>query len=252
MDDAVGASKEKTDFGFSDIPKDEKARKVEAVFDEASKHYDVMNDCMAFGLHRRWKHLAVKYCHLKTNERILDLACGSGDITRRLYHSKPKLLVASDYNANMLEKARSTMIDHGCVQDVHYLQADAHAMPFSSKSFDLITIGFGLRNMTDKAEVLNEMLRLLDWGGRLVVLEFSRPENPLLRTCFDAYNLSIVPAMGGWLANDRKSYQYLAESIVRHPNAKALKNLFDTAGFQNTTYLNLLGGGVTLHRGYKV
>ncbi len=240
-----------TDFGFRQIPEDEKAGRVAAVFDSVASRYDLMNDLMSGGLHRLWKRFLVERSHVRPRERVLDLAGGTGDLarlfTRRV--GTDGAVVLADINRSMLERGRDRLVDAGVV--VPLVQCDAQALPFPDASFDCVCIAFGLRNVTDKARALAEMARILRPGGRLLVLEFSHVWRPLA-PLYDAYSLLVLPRLGKLVAGDAQSYRYLAESIRMHPDQEALKALLEAAGLERVDFANLTAGVVALHRGFKV
>ena len=244
-------NKSSTHFGFQTVGEDEKQGKVRGVFDSVASNYDVMNDVMSGGLHRIWKRFAVGQLQLRKSERVLDLASGTGDLIRlMLPEVGPNgLVLHTDINAAMLVAGRNTLLDHGIVTPS--TQCNAEALPFADKSFDAVTIAFGLRNVTHKDRALAEMHRVLKVGGRALVLEFSRP-NALLKTPYDWYSFNILPKLGARIAGDASSYQYLAESIRMHPSQAELKAMFETAGFQRVEYFNLTGGIVAVHRGFRL
>ena len=242
-----------THFGFESVPHGEKVRRVRDVFDSVADKYDLMNDVMSFGLHRLWKRFTVDLCQLRPGARVLDLAGGTGDLARRM---APLLgdqgeLVLSDINQAMLSLGRDNLIDAGVSANSHYVQANAEALPFPDNHFDVITIGFGLRNVTDKQTALRSMQHCLRPGGRLLVLEFSKPVLPGLDKLYDLYSFSILPKMGKAIADDEASYRYLAESIRMHPDQDTLKSMMSDAGFENCQVFNLAGGIVAVHRGFK-
>lgn len=242
-----------TDFGYEQVNTAEKASKVADVFHSVAAKYDIMNDLMSFGVHRLWKRFAIDCSGVRPGQKILDLAGGTGDLTAkfsRIVGEKGQVILA-DINDSMLKVGRDKLRDLGVVSNVEYVQANAQALPFPENTFDLITIAFGLRNVTDKDEALRSMYRVLKPGGRLLVLEFSKPSNELLSKAYDMYSFNLLPTMGKMVANDSESYKYLAESIRMHPDQETLKGMMDTAGFEQTQYYNLTGGIVALHRGYK-
>jgi demethylmenaquinone methyltransferase / 2-methoxy-6-polyprenyl-1,4-benzoquinol methylase len=247
-----------TDFGFATVPQKEKAGRVRAVFSAVASRYDLMNDVMSLGLHRLWKHHFVATAGLRPGQRILDLAGGSGDIARLAADAvgPDGLVVLSDINPSMLAQGRDRMLDEGLGArmnaPVQCALIDAQALPFPDRSFDLVTIAFGLRNVTDKALALKEMLRVLKLGGRVTVLEFSEPTIGALKPIYDAYSFHVLPRLGEFIANDRASYQYLVESIRRHPNQEALKQIMQDVGFAQLSVHNLMGGIVAIHSGYSV
>lgn len=245
---------ELTDFGFERVPAQEKTRRVAAVFHSVARKYDLMNDLMSGGLHRLWKRFAVELLGVRPGHRVLDLACGTGDLTALISRQAGSSgqVVASDINASMMGEGRSRLIDQGVVGNVGYVQADAANLPFVSDHFDAVSIAFGLRNVTFKEQALKEMLRVLKHGGRLIVLEFSKPALPGLAPIYDAYSFRLMPLMGRVVAGDAQSYRYLAESIRMHPDQTALKTLMEEAGFARVDYFNLAGGIVAVHRGFKL
>ena len=240
----------KTHFGFETIAEGDKQGKVRGVFDSVASKYDVMNDAMSGGLHRIWKRFAVDQLHLRKGERVLDLASGTGDLIRLMQPQvgATGMVLHTDINAAMLAAGRNTLLDHGVITPT--TQCDAEALPFADRSFDAVTIAFGLRNVTHKTLALDEMYRVLKNGGRALVLEFSRP-NPLLKLPYDWYSFNVLPKLGARIAGDQASYQYLAESIRMHPPQDELKVMFETAGFKRVEYFNLTGGIVAVHRGYR-
>jgi demethylmenaquinone methyltransferase/2-methoxy-6-polyprenyl-1,4-benzoquinol methylase len=243
-----------TDFGFERVAPGEKTRRVTAVFESVAKKYDVMNDLMSLGLHRVWKRFAVELVGARPGHRILDLACGTGDLTALLSGAVGPRgeVVASDINASMIAEGRARLTDRGIVGNVSYARADAANLPFLSESFDAVTIAFGLRNVTYKDRALKEMRRVLKLGGKLVVLEFSKPVLPGLQPVYDAYSFKLLPLMGRLVAQDADSYRYLAESIRMHPDQPALKAMLEAAGFARVDFYNLAGGIVSVHRGFKL
>jgi len=246
-------SNDTTDFGYEQVKTAEKASKVADVFHSVAAKYDIMNDLMSFGVHRIWKRFAIDCSGVRPGQKVLDLAGGTGDLTAkfsRIVGEKGQVILA-DINDSMLKVGRDKLRDLGVVSNVEYVQANAQALPFPENTFDLITIAFGLRNVTDKDEALRSMYRVLKPGGRLLVLEFSKPSNDLLSKAYDMYSFNLLPTMGKMVANDSESYKYLAESIRMHPDQETLKGMMDTAGFEQTQYYNLTGGIVALHRGYK-
>ncbi len=246
-------SNKTTHFGYSEVQWNEKASRVSQVFDSVASRYDVMNDLMSLGVHRAWKRFAVDLACVQSQEQVLDLAAGSGDLSLAMAKRLgPRgRIVLADYNAAMLAQGRDRMLDAGHAERTAFVQADAECLPFADDSFDLITISFGLRNVRDKASALASMHRVLKPGGRLLVLEFSKPVNPLLSKVYDHYSFEVLPRLGQAVANDAESYRYLAESIRMHPDQDSLRQMLDEAGFERTQYHNLTGGIVALHRGYK-
>ncbi|TVR57998.1 MAG: bifunctional demethylmenaquinone methyltransferase/2-methoxy-6-polyprenyl-1,4-benzoquinol methylase UbiE [Candidatus Competibacteraceae bacterium] len=247
------AQPETTHFGYQKVPAAEKAGKVAGVFDSVASKYDVMNDLMSLGVHRLWKRFAIELSGVRAGDRVLDLAGGTGDLTRRLL---PRLgvkgrVVLSDINASMLREGRRRLVDEGLVGSIAYVQCDAEQLPFPDQSFDCITIGFGLRNVTQQSRALAAMYRALKPGGRAIVLEFSHPVVPGLKPAYDLYSFAALPVLGKLVADDAASYRYLAESIRMHPNQETLLRMMAEAGFERCQYFNLSGGIVAVHRGYK-
>lgn len=242
------------DFGYEKVPLVEKAQRVRAVFSSVAGKYDVMNDLMSFGVHRLWKQFTLSLTALRPGQRALDVAGGTGDLAQGLARQvgKQGLVILSDINSSMLEAGRDRLLDAGLAGNVHCLVADAERLPFADNSFDCVTIGFGLRNVTDKAAALRSMHRVLAPGGQLLVLEFSTPVAPGLQRIYDAYSFTLLPLLGRVVAKDAASYRYLAESIRVHPDQEALLEMLKSAGFAQARYHNLTGGIVALHRGYKI
>ena len=240
-----------TDFGFERVPAGEKAKRVGAVFDRVAARYDVMNDLMSLGLHRAWKAFAVQIARPRPGERVLDVACGSGDLARAMAKrvAPGGEVWLTDVNMKMLERGRDRLLDAGVLAPA--VQCDAERLPFPAGAFDLVTVGFGLRNMTRKDAALAEMTRTLRPGGRLVVLEFSRVWKPL-EGAYDAYSFGVLPWLGERVAGDGAAYRYLAESIRMHPDQKTLAGMMQGAGLSNVDYFNLSAGVVAVHRGYKL
>jgi demethylmenaquinone methyltransferase/2-methoxy-6-polyprenyl-1,4-benzoquinol methylase len=242
-----------TDFGFKRIPVGEKADKVADVFSSVASKYDIMNDLMSGGIHRIWKQFTIELSGVRAGHRVLDLAGGTGDLTikfARLVGAKGRV-VLTDINSAMLAVGRDRLTDHGVLENTDFIQADAQGLPFADNTFDCISIAFGIRNITDKNIALKSMLRVLKPGGRLLVLEFSRPDNPLLSKLYDTYSFQVLPRLGKLIANDSASYKYLAESIRMHPDQQTLKAMMVNAGFEQCSYHNLSGGIVAIHRGIK-
>jgi demethylmenaquinone methyltransferase / 2-methoxy-6-polyprenyl-1,4-benzoquinol methylase len=242
------------DFGFEKVPWTQKAERVRAVFSSVAGKYDRMNDLMSFGVHRLWKHFTLSLTGLKAGQRALDVAGGTGDLAVGLARQVGKTgqVVLSDINPDMLAAGRDRLIDAGLAGNVECVLADAERLPCADDSFDCVTIGFGLRNVTDKAAALRSMYRVLKPGGQLLVLEFSTPVAPGLKPIYDAYSFNVLPRLGEWVAKDAASYRYLAESIRMHPDQETLLAMLNEAGFGQTRYHNLTGGIVAVHRGYKI
>jgi demethylmenaquinone methyltransferase/2-methoxy-6-polyprenyl-1,4-benzoquinol methylase len=242
------------DFGFEKVAWAEKGQRVRSVFASVAGKYDVMNDLMSFGVHRLWKQFTLSLTGLRPGQRALDVAGGTGDLALGMLRQVGKAgrVVLSDINPSMLELGRDRLLDRGWVGNVECLVADAERLPFDDNSFDCVTIGFGLRNVTDKAAALNSMLRVLKPGGQLLILEFSHPVAPGLKPLYDAYSFNLLPLLGRFVAGDEASYRYLAESIRMHPDQETLLEMLRTAGYAQVRYHNLSGGIVALHRGYKI
>ena len=223
------------------------------VFHSVASKYDMMNDLMSLGVHRLWKRYTVEMSGVRRGQRVLDLAGGTGDLAMkfsRIVGAEGQVVLA-DINASMLEMGRQRLIDAGIVGNIEYAQVNAECLPFPDNHFDLITIAFGLRNVTDKDKALASMYRVLKPGGRLLVLEFSKPTVPGLSPVYDLYSFTMLPLMGRLVTGDAESYRYLAESIRMHPNQETLKGMMETVGFDRVEYFNLTGGIVALHRGFK-
>jgi len=247
------AEKDTTHFGYQEVPVEEKADRVADVFHSVAGKYDIMNDLLSMGVHRIWKRFTIEVSGVRAGNKVLDVAGGTGDLTRyfsRLVGPTGKVIL-SDINSSMLNMGRDRLIDQGYTDNVEYVQANAECLPFADNSFDCITIAFGLRNVTDKNAALRSLTRVLKPGGRLLVLEFSKPGNPLLSKIYDTYSFNILPKLGKLVANDSESYQYLAESIRMHPDQETLKGMMEEAGLEQCKYHNMTGGIVALHRGVK-
>jgi len=248
------SEKRTTHFGYQRVPEEEKAQRVRNVFDSVANRYDLMNDLMSLGIHRLWKRLAVELAGVRRGHRVLDLAAGTGDLAARfatLVGTEGEV-VFSDINASMLRMGRQRMMDRGLAGNLRYVQADAQGLPFAEACFDCVTIGFGLRNVTDKDAALRAIFQVLKPGGRLLILEFSKPRSKPLSLAYDFYSFSLLPKIGKLVARDEASYRYLAESIRMHPDQETLKNMLQNAGFERCEYFNLSGGIVAIHRGYKL
>jgi len=248
------AEKETTHFGFETVDARDKARRVADVFHSVANKYDLMNDLMSMGVHRLWKRYTIQIAGIKPGDRVLDLAGGTGDLALKFSRivGPEGLVVLSDINASMLGEGRDRLTDEGVAGNIEYAQANAEALPFPDNYFDCITIAFGLRNVTNKEKALESMLRVLKPGGKLLVLEFSKPTNEPLSKVYDLYSFKALPFMGKLVANDPDSYRYLAESIRMHPDQQTLKQMMEDAGFDRVDFFNLTGGIVALHRGYKL
>jgi demethylmenaquinone methyltransferase/2-methoxy-6-polyprenyl-1,4-benzoquinol methylase len=246
-------SKLTVDFGFEKLAPGEKAGRVRSVFASVAGKYDLMNDLMSFGVHRLWKHFTLSLTGLRPGDQALDVAGGTGDLAAGMARQvgKSGRVVLSDVNPSMLAIGRDRLLDRGLVGNVECIVADAERLPFEDNSFDCLTIGFGLRNVTDKAAALRSMYRVLKPGGQLLVLEFSKPVAPGLAPVYDAYSFRVLPLLGRLVAHDEASYRYLAESIRVHPDQETLLGMLREAGFGQARYHNLTGGIVAVHRGYK-
>ncbi len=246
-------SEQSTHFGYQQVPVGEKANKVADVFHSVADKYDVMNDLMSTGVHRLWKRYTIETSGAKSGDTILDLAGGTGDLAAKFSRivGKEGKVILSDINGSMLENGRERLINRGIAGNMEYVQANAECLPFPDNYFNVITIAFGLRNVTDKDAALRSMLRTLKPGGKLMILEFSKPVVPGLDFVYDQYSFKLLPLIGKLVANDEESYRYLAESIRMHPDQETLKGMMDDAGFERTAYHNMTGGIVALHTGYK-
>jgi demethylmenaquinone methyltransferase / 2-methoxy-6-polyprenyl-1,4-benzoquinol methylase len=247
-------SDNKTHFGFEQVDVKDKVNRVAGVFHSVADKYDVMNDLMSFGVHRLWKRFTLSQTGLKAGQRVLDLAGGTGDLASKMVRmvGASGEVVLSDINSSMLSRGRERLIDKGIAGNMRYVQANAECLPFPDDYFDCITIAFGLRNVTDKDSALRSMYRVLKPGGRLLILEFSKPVAPGLAPVYDTYSFKLLPLMGKLVANDEESYRYLAESIRMHPDQQTLQAMMDAAGFSQTKYHNMTGGVVALHKGFKI
>ena len=243
-----------THFGFRDVPTGDKQKLVGQVFSSVAGSYDLMNDLMSLGVHRVWKRYFVDTSQVKRGDRVLDLAGGTGDIALRLRGrvGDAGSVVLGDINGAMLRVGRDRMLDQGRVAGFEYVQCNAEALPFPDACFDLVTIAFGLRNVTDKDAALREMQRVLTVGGQARVLEFSAVKAEWFKPIYDFHSFNILPRLGKLFAGDSDSYQYLAESIRKHPPQDELKAMMADAGFARCGYKNLTGGIVAIHTGYKV
>ena len=246
-------SERATHFGFSEIDPAEKAGRVGEVFSSVASRYDLMNDLMSFGSHRLWKDLALARSGVREGHRVLDVAAGSGDMTMRFARQvgPSGQVVMTDINASMLACGRSRLLNEGLGVNVQMLLADAESLPFSGGQFDCVSIAFGLRNVTRIPKALASMSRLLRPGGRLVILEFSTPTSTLLSRAYDLFSFSVIPSMGKMVTGDEQSYQYLVESIRKHPNQQALSAMMEEAGLEDVKHQNINGGIVAIHTGYR-
>lgn len=244
----------KTHFGYKQVDAEHKEGLVAGVFNSVADKYDVMNDVMSFGIHRIWKKITLAQTGLKKGQRALDVAGGTGDLTIQMSRQvgPEGEVVLSDINAAMLEQGRRRLMDKGIAGNINFVEANAEDLPFEDNSFDCVTIAFGLRNVTNQNRALASMYRVLKPGGRLLVLEFSKPVVPGLNKAYDFYSFNILPKMGKVIANDEESYRYLAESIRMHPDQETLKHMMQHAGFERCSYHNMSGGIVALHKGFKL
>lgn len=246
-------AKDTTHFGYDTVPLSEKAGRVRDVFDSVASRYDIMNDLMSGGLHRMWKRFTVEQAGVRRGQSVLDLAGGTGDLARVFAGQVGDRghVVLADINAKMLREGRSLLIDAGVAGNLSIAQLDAEKLPFASTSFDCITIAFGLRNVTNKEAALASMLRVLKPGGKVLILEFSKPAEAI-KPAYDFYSFKVIPLLGKLVANDESSYQYLAESIRMHPDQDELLSMMEQAGLERCRYHNLAGGVVALHVGYRL
>ncbi|OTQ60093.1 bifunctional demethylmenaquinone methyltransferase/2-methoxy-6-polyprenyl-1,4-benzoquinol methylase UbiE [Gilliamella sp. A7] len=246
-------NQDKIDFGYTQVLKQDKVKRVAEVFHSVADKYDVMNDLMSFGIHRIWKKITIEYSSVRKGQKVLDLAGGTGDLTAKFSQivGDNGLVVLADINESMLKVGRDKLRDKGLFNNIEYVQANAEELPFADNYFDCITISFGLRNVTDKQKALQSMWRVLKPGGRLLILEFSKPQYQILNKAYDLYSFTMLPLMGKIVANDADSYRYLAESIRMHPDQKTLKKMMEDAGFVDVKYHNMTGGIVALHTGFK-
>ncbi len=246
-------NKKTTHFGYQEVPVEEKVERVRAVFDSVASDYDLMNDAMSLGIHRLWKRYMVGMANIRPGQQILDLAGGTGDLVRLMANKVggSGSIILADINAAMMNAGRARLLDRGIGGNVTFVQANAEQLPFPDNSFDLVTIAFGLRNVTDKDQALVSMYRVLKPAGRLLVLEFSKPAAPI-KPVYDFYSFNLLPVLGRILARDEASYRYLAESIRMHPDQETLQSMMETAGFERCGYHNLTAGIVAVHSGYKL
>ena len=240
-------------FGYDKVTASEKTSRVNQVFDNVSEQYDLMNDLMSVGLHRLWKRYAIVCLDIKRGQNVLDLACGSADLSQLILDrlAGDVRLVCSDVNERMLESGRNKLANAGWVKEAAFVRSNAEALPFCNDVIDRLAMGFGIRNVTSKLQALCEMYRVLVPGGRAVILEFSEVKNPFFSKIYDTYSFSIVPKLGRWVTDSEESYRYLVESIRVHPDQESLKVLMEKAGFDKVEFYNLLGGVVAVHVGFK-
>lgn len=242
-----------THFGYKTVDAKDKVKLVAGVFHSVAAKYDLMNDLMSGGVHRLWKRFTIELSGVRPGNKVLDIAGGTGDLTAKFSRivGRDGKVVLADINDSMLKVGRDKLIDKGIVGNVEYVQANAECLPFPDNYFDCVSIAFGLRNVTDKDTALRSMLRVLKPGGRLLILEFSKPQSAVLGKLYDTYSFTALPVLGKLIANDADSYRYLAESIRMHPDQDTLKQMMETAGFARAEYFNMTGGVVALHRGLK-
>lgn len=249
----MDSDKKTTHFGYRQVPEEDKSSLVAEVFRSVAPKYDLMNDLMSFGMHRLWKRFTINEAAVKPGQFILDVASGTGDLAKAFAKQvgPEGKVVMTDINEAMLEVGRDRLVDAGILGNLECVQADAENLPFADNYFDCITIAFGLRNVTNKDNALKSMYRVLKPGGKLLILEFSKAQTPVLDKLYDLYSFHVIPKMGEIVTNDRESYQYLVESIRMHPDQETLKGMLQAAGFEDVSYSNLTGGVVALHKGYK-
>ncbi|WP_116475413.1 bifunctional demethylmenaquinone methyltransferase/2-methoxy-6-polyprenyl-1,4-benzoquinol methylase UbiE [Zobellella maritima] len=242
-----------THFGYKTVDAEQKEQMVASVFHSVAAKYDVMNDLMSFGIHRLWKRFTIDCSGVRKGQKVLDLAGGTGDLTAKFSRivGESGQVVLADINDSMLKVGRDKLRNKGLGNNIAYVQANAEHLPFPDNYFDVITIAFGLRNVTNKDRALASMFRVLKPGGRLLVLEFSKPQHEVMSKLYDFYSFNILPKMGSLVVSDSDSYQYLAESIRMHPDQDTLKAMMEEVGFEQTEYFNLTDGIVALHRGFK-
>ena len=251
--DQPNPNEQTTHFGFKNVPESEKAGKVAEVFHSVAARYDIMNDVLSGGMHRLWKRFTIELSGVRRGNKVLDIAGGTGDLARKfssLVGPEGEVALA-DINASMLKVGRDRLLDKGVSGNISFVQADAEKLPFPDNHFDVVTIAFGLRNVTHKEDALRSMLRVLKPGGRLLILEFSKPSNPLLSKFYDAYSFKFMPLAGKLITDDADSYRYLAESIRMHPDQETLKGMMADAGFERIPFHTMPGGIVALDRGIK-
>lgn len=244
---------ETTHFGFQKVPVSEKAEKVAGVFHSVADNYDLMNDLMSFGIHRLWKKKTLALSHVRKGQKVLDIAGGTGDLAKQFSKmvGDTGQVILADINASMLSRGRDRLLNEGITNTVQYVQANAEMLPFPDNYFDCVTIAFGLRNVTHKDRALSSMQRIIKPGGKLMVLEFSKPLHKPLQKIYDVYSFSVLPKLGKLIAKDEESYRYLAESIRMHPDQESLRKMILDARFDDCRVDNLFGGVVALHIAYK-
>lgn len=247
------AVSDKTHFGFKQIDKEQKESMVADVFHSVAAKYDLMNDVMSLGIHRIWKRYTIDCSGIRPGQKVLDLAGGTGDLAAKFSRivGETGQVTLADINHSMLMVGKEKLTNMGIMANLNYVQANAEALPFPDNHFDLVTMAFGLRNVTEKSNALASIFRVLKPGGRLLVLEFSKPTSDVLSKVYDTYSFHLLPKIGQLVANDAESYQYLAESIRMHPDQETLESMMKDVGFEQISYTNLTGGIVALHRGFK-
>jgi demethylmenaquinone methyltransferase/2-methoxy-6-polyprenyl-1,4-benzoquinol methylase len=250
---APGDTGPSVDFGYTEVPREQKSKLVREVFDSVATRYDLMNDLMSAGVHRLWKRYTLGQTGLRPGQAALDVAGGTGDLSAGMAAQvgDTGLVVLSDINESMLSVGRDRLLDRGLMRNVRFALANAECLPFADETFDCVTIGFGLRNVTDKPAAIASMRRVLKPGGRLLILEFSKPVVPGLKPVYDLYSFSVLPWLGARIASDAGSYRYLAESIRRFPDQETLRTMMQDAGLEDCSYHNLSGGIVALHKGFR-
>lgn len=243
-----------THFGYSEVPESAKAGLVAEVFHSVAERYDLMNDLMSFGMHRLWKRFTIGQSGVRTGQRVLDVAGGTGDLARAFAErvGAAGQVIVVDINASMMDVGRRRLADRGIAGNVTFVQGNAEALPFPDNYFDCISIGFGLRNVTRMEGALASMFRVLKPGGCLLVLEFSQPKQPLVARMYDAYSFTVLPWLGRYVAHDEHSYRYLAESIRKHPDQETLTAMIEETGFERVRHFNLSAGVVALHKAHKL
>jgi demethylmenaquinone methyltransferase/2-methoxy-6-polyprenyl-1,4-benzoquinol methylase len=246
-------SEQVTHFGFKNVRANEKAGKVADVFHSVASKYDIMNDLMSMGVHRIWKRLTIESSGVRPGYKVLDIAGGTGDLSMQFSKrvGEQGQVILADINSSMLNVGRDRLMNQGYGSNIQFVQANAEILPFPDNYFNCVSIAFGLRNVTDKDKALRSMIRVLKPGGRLLILEFSKPSNELLSKVYDKYSFTALPFMGKLITNDSESYKYLAESIRMHPDQETLKGMMESAGFANCRFQNMTGGIVALHTGIK-
>ena len=243
-----------TNFGYEKVSPREKTRRVNKVFSSVADEYNLMNDIMSFGIHKLWKRFAVSLCGIRKDFHVLDLACGTGDITKLVYEKLGEHghIMLCDINETMLNHGRDNLINKGIIKNIDYIRANAESLPFKDNSFDCVIIAFGLRNITDKNAALKSIYKKLKYGTQLVILEFSKVTIPFIDKIYLKYAFKFIPKLGKAVVKDEDSYRYLIESIRVHPDQKLLASMIEEAGFKNIKFHNLSAGIVAVHRGYKI